>query len=159
MIYLEKDLEDLIFTASDEELESRGFDINGTRLRQVNLGSYGICDILTYSVCKKSKEIDITIYELKKNNLDYQTLMQAVRYSKGVKHFFQSRKSLFKVNIKIVLVGAKADALVYFLPDVFECVSVILYDFNITGVLFKNISGYGYSATNLPKKLKFAKNG
>lgn len=82
MKFLEKDLEDIIFNADNESLQSRGLEIRGFKKRQLNIGNYGIADIVTF---ERSNYIDeeyaeyvggenkthsrpiITVYELKKN--------------------------------------------------------------------------------------------
>lgn len=60
MDFLEKDLEDIIWNASQtdigrEELKKRGLEIHGKMYRQVNLGDYGRCDLLTISIRRQKR--------------------------------------------------------------------------------------------------------
>lgn len=72
MEFLEKDLEDIIWEAYQSEygkyeLFNKGLAISGKMYRQVNLGDYGILDLMTVSI--NPKDVIISIYELKKKIL------------------------------------------------------------------------------------------
>ena len=83
MKFLEKNLEDIIFETDNEKLQERGLDIRGKKFRQLRLSHYGIADIVTVSRIGQSLQIDI--FELKKDVITVDTLLQALRYIEGIK--------------------------------------------------------------------------
>lgn len=101
MNILEKDIEDLLFeglTGGTDLLEQKGLSLYYDHyLRQPQLGTYGRPDIVGYSVdLKKNGErhINICILEIKKDEIDLNTLYQVCRYQAGIKHL------LLKANLK-----------------------------------------------------------
>jgi hypothetical protein len=80
MKFLEKDLEDIIWEASNERLQENGLDISGKKYRQLRIGNYGIADIVSvtkpyyHEYFKKHQKGIITIYELKKELIKYASL-------------------------------------------------------------------------------------
>lgn len=171
MKFLEKDLEQIIFEADRNELEKKGLDIQGVLFRQLQLGPYGIADLVTFERSREDwfydKELGrkikinqtphiITIYELKKDNISVSAFFQAVNYARGVQRYFENkgRHDFYKINI--VLIGKTLDltSSVSFLPEVFSedydervnCsisnVSLITYDYGINGLIFKNHFSY-----------------
>ena len=152
MEFLEKDLEQIIFESNNEELRKRGLPIIGRKIRQLNIGRYGISDIITYrrrdtytedySFFTGRQHI-VTIYELKKNKIGISALLQAVRYSKGIQSFFEKRNfDNYKINI--VLIGREIDLsgdFVY-LTDIFKSISFYTYEYRLNGMIFTHKSGY-----------------
>lgn len=152
MEFLEKNLEDIIFETPTENLDDRGLYVLGKRYRQLRIGNYGIADMVTmsreyinyphttYSI------LHITVYELKKNKLDENTLCQASRYVKGIKRYIKQR-NIFNncsVEFKIVLVGKTFNlnnSFVY-LADFVDNVEIYTYEYKFNGINFIDHSGW-----------------
>jgi hypothetical protein len=152
MIISEKELEDMIFNADKEELYKRGLYLPKTLRRQVRIGNYGIADIVgfergffdfgcVYQPC-------IYIYELKKEEINIYTFLQAVRYAKGIISYFR-HKRYSAPKIYITLIGGNIDMASDFLylPDLLDGDSIALelytYSLSFNGIYFKRYSGYG----------------
>jgi len=99
----EKKLEDFIYKHLSGEDFYPGFDEIREEentpdfvFRQMNLGSYGIADIVTFNInCDGSITADI--YELKKNIIQVQDVIQVFRYKKGIKELFYKIERYCKV--------------------------------------------------------------
>lgn len=177
MEFLEKDLEDIIYDAAvngegREQLYERGLDVPGKVLRQVNLGSYGIADLISiyYSnkildleedgSISKTRYVQITIYELKKDSVNINTLTQALRYKSGIKELIEHRFAKFgdrlKVHINIVLVGKSYDrsnGLSWLLNEL-TGIEIYIYKYSLTGVQFEEMPTQGWGYDDVPN-LKF----
>lgn len=123
MEFLEKDLENIIWEANDEQLENAGLEFNGKRFRQLRIGNYGVADLVTvrkeniyseYEYIKNgnTKIIDsylvITVYELKKDKIGIGAFLQAIGYIRGIQSYLQKRnfeKFVFRLN----LIGSEVD--------------------------------------------------
>ncbi len=105
MNILEKDLEDVMYDLIKNnamKLEERGFcvEFNDHVERQFNLGSYGIADICAFSYSPNCNELLIKIIELKKDVVDMNTYMQALKYKRGFEHYFGDKYDLvFYINL------------------------------------------------------------
>lgn len=123
MEFLEKDLETIIWEASDNDLEDAGLDFYGKRFRQLRIGNYGIADLVTvkresiYSESEyikngKHKIIDsylvITVYELKKDKIGVGAFLQAIGYVKGIQSYLNKR-NFENFILRIKLVGSDID--------------------------------------------------
>lgn len=106
----EKELEDYIY---DTEC-LKEFDVYGKYFRQVNVGGYGVIDLLYVNIERYPFDlpvINITIVELKKGTIDPSALEQICRYKIGLTRYIDSlniRNPQVKENINIdgVLVGS-----------------------------------------------------
>jgi hypothetical protein len=106
MKFLEKNLEDIIFETDNSRLNERGFVIFGRKYRQVRLGDAGVCDIITIVYSKKTKKHHITIYELKKDNVNIDTYFQALRYANELENLILKRGlNIDNIKIQIMLCG------------------------------------------------------
>lgn len=141
MEFLEKDLEDILYNAPVKDIENRGLYCfrHHALFRQVNLGSYGIADLV--SVCFSRKDrIIVTVYELKQKTISINTFLQAVGYVKGLQEvcpLFNIKKR--RVDFHIVLIGSKIDLSGQFcyLPSVFpHGVSYYTYKYDYDGIKF-----------------------
>lgn len=160
MKFLEKDLEDLIFSTDNEILDERGLNIEGLKIRQVNLGSYGIADLIT--VNKFTDVTDsgvyhffiITVFELKKSNIDLNAYSQLVRYMKGVDHYLNDRRDFlgnhddYNFTIKGVLIGSNVSEDVIYLPDFNSKIKNYTYTYNFNGLFFKEEYNYRLTKPN-----------
>lgn len=155
MDFLEKDLEDIIFSAPHEELSKRGLSIikPSVKIRQVRMGNYGIADLILY---KRQADYyhsyhHFQILELKQNLISESTFFQAIRYATGIKKYF-AKNQYYEPAIDIVLIGRnlnKNDSVSY-LPDMFGCgsdgkstrVKIFTYSYDYDGLKFKEECGY-----------------
>jgi len=158
MNFLEKDLEEVIFTADKFVLDCRGLPTHGRMVRQLNLGRYGKLDLLTVSrnISLFEKYLTFTIYELKKDVIGISAFLQAISYAKGIQEFMETKKPKTAFNIEICLIGKTLDKTGSFcyLPDLLSYsepfhvqgqitnVTFYTYHFDIDGFSFKNENGY-----------------
>jgi hypothetical protein len=164
MTFLEKDLEDIIFNATYDQLSKRNLFIHGKKIRQLKIGNYGIADMVTIEKpyyhtgfethCKGL----ITIYELKKDNINFNTFQQIVKYAKGIQSYLEHRGLEDYFDIQMVTIGKNIDISTGFtflcdLLNVYidettinECskigFSAYTYKYDIDGLSFKRIKGY-----------------
>lgn len=151
MDFLERDLEEIIMETNSEILKKRGLPIQGYRKQQLNIGKYGRSDIVTFY---KKKDVDfvyggvsyviITIYELKKDNISMSSLLQAIRYAKGIDDYLKTREVEFYWEFRFVLIGKeiKINSDFVFITDVIDNVSFYTYNMNIDGLYFKEVLNY-----------------
>lgn len=176
MNFLEKHLEDILYETDNDVLDGRGLCISGKKYRQVKIGNYGIADLISverdylqspYSTSVISDiNLDITIYELKRDVVDINAFLQALRYAKGISRFMEFRK-LYDYVLNIVLIGSKLDKdndFVY-ITDLFDhgichnygygivenkgklaSVNYYRYNYNVDGISFHQ--EFGYKLTN-----------
>jgi len=150
MNILEKEIEDIIFSTPNHVLNKRGLPLRGTKFRQVNLGSYGIADI----VCVDIKYdgywyINIQVVELKRDLIDVNTLMQASRYVKGIYSMLDDIIPDRYVSLECILVGKtiQTNGDFVFLMDLMTNAKAYTLSIDIiTGAIFKR--EYGYTIRN-----------
>lgn len=156
MSFLEKTLKEIIFTADRNKLEERGLFINGKLFRQLNIGNYGIADLVEVSKIDPyfgSHGLDITVYELKKDKIGISAFMQAVRYIKGIERYLEWRGFSNEVFYHIVLIGSTLedsfDSSFKYFPDMFPCnsdgsyfIRNYTYKYEIDGISFNEENGY-----------------
>lgn len=134
MEFLEKDLEQIIWESSNEQLEEAGISISGSkRFRQLKIGNYGIADLVVldrtnaydfkkHQTSTSLNYITIKVCELKKDAIGIAAFLQAVRYVKGIKRYIEHRGLFSDCNVsyEIVLVGRTIDAsgAFIYLPDI-----------------------------------------
>lgn len=177
MNFLEKDLEEIIWNDyqlnGSNNLADRGLFISGKLKRQLNIGGYGISDLVSfergfsdleemvfyeneyYKDFKLSnpdkhfeKCLRITVYELKKEKIGISAYLQAVKYVRGIQQYLALRHKSFNVFYEIVLIGRKLDdsGSFCFLPNVVDNLSLITYEYGIDGLVFQK--NYGYRLIN-----------
>lgn len=143
MTFLEKDLEDIVFSTKNDFLMSRGLYISGKKARQLKIGNYGISDIVTVSRNHLYDRLSITVFELKKDTIGVSTFMQAIRYAKGIDSWLRKNKQI-EFDLSITLIGRTIDMnsdLIY-LADVFENVELYTYEYEFDGIRFKQYKRY-----------------
>lgn len=159
MKFLEKDLEEIIYTSGRDVLEERGLSIEGKLLRQVKIGNYGIADLIEVTRpiydwdnnCKRTIFVPgiITIYELKKDQVGISAFLQSISYLKGIISYLEKRGKdhLFDFNICIIGKTIDTSGSFCFIPDLLSIgnmqtghIRFMTYDFNIDGIRFKNSS-------------------
>ncbi len=117
MNFLEKDLEEIIFTTDKNELGKRGlpFHNKSRLLRQKKIGNYGVADLIEvrrpfYHI--EYRELikgEITVFELKQEKIGISAFLQALRYLKGIQSYLEKRKKDHYFNYSITLVGKSID--------------------------------------------------
>ncbi len=155
MKFLEKDLEEIIYTSGRDVLEQRGLIVEGKLFRQLKIGNYGIADLISVTrPCydfnhegKRSIFVPgmITIYELKKDQVGISAFLQSMSYLKGIIRYLQKRgkDELFEVNICIIGKTIDTTGAFCFIPDLLSITNMstghiefMTYDFNIDGIKF-----------------------
>jgi hypothetical protein len=158
MKFLEKDLEDLIYNHSDR-MEDKGLDLNRYKsggpvlFRQVNLGSYGIADLINVEIIfnddwkndrhNKRRWIVINVIECKQGVIDVNAYMQAKRYVSGVKALYD-KHNLKNTHLEthITLIGSDIQQngdFVYAYSLDFKC-SIYTYKYGVDGLEFDIIT-------------------
>lgn len=155
MNILESEIEEILFKNLDNRklLKERGFDFFEQKYYlHPNLGSYGIPDIVgvtvNYCVHSRSRSINVTIYELKKEVVNINTLLQAARYAKGIERFFDENSitlNFNEIDFSLVLIGKNIDESsdFVFLTDFCYNVNLVTYSVDLNyGIVFREQKGY-----------------
>lgn len=164
MKFTEKNLEDIIFESDRIALSKRGLYINGLMLRQLRIGNYGIADLVTIEKPEyipvppdnpnrfHRGNVIITVYELKQANIGISTLLQAVRYAKGITSWFENSKYYENYNIefRFVLIGSQIDhsSNFMYMSDIFvtysgeSVITLMEYKYKIDGIYFYDNSSW-----------------
>ena len=171
----EKELEDCIWDAITKnkynELAKNGFylDFGATFYRQFNFTPYGVCDLCSVRFSKDDYSqwhAHVNIYELKKDTVNEDTFLQAIRYAKAVQmmavewNTFHARKNWINIHINIHLIGksVKTTNEFIYLTDIFDNVFFYKYKIDIVkGVSFIKECDYVNSSNEKPKIPKFSK--
>jgi hypothetical protein len=165
MNFLEKDLEEIIYTSGRDVLDQRGLTINGKLLRQVKIGNYGIADLIEFTrpsyggpandcLCPG----EITIYELKKDQIGIAAFLQSLSYAKGISEYLRKRKISDHYLIHITLIGKTVDlsGSFCFITDLLQMRSDYIDKYNMfseNGEI--NFYTYNYDIDGLTFRLKF----
>lgn len=161
MNILEKEIEDIVFESlrnNKKELLERGFHFDGSLKydRQVYLGEYGIADIVGYgttTVSNGSRWIYIHIIEIKKDQVNNGTLLQACRYARAIQRIVNKSLKNAYVSIDISLIGKtinQSDDFVY-MADIFGGVKLYTYSIDLVqGIKFNQHRGYFLKEESLP---------
>jgi len=149
MNFLEKDLEQIIWESDNEKLQKRMLKISGKKFRQLKIGNYGISDLVTvkkdYYYHDESFKVipflKITVFELKKEKVGISAFLQAIRYCKGIKDYFDSNRANidFELNIALIAKSVDTQSDFIFLTDLFG-----KHHTNNKG-LINNINFYSFS--------------
>lgn len=178
MKFLEQDLEDIIWNAiqkgQEHELTEREFPMynEGKFYRQYNFGQeWGIADLIQLQISpyrhkgERAFDIDVTVYELKREQINYETLDQAVRYCRAIQQIVEVHRAntlhvIREINIQICLIGRTIDLSGSFayLSDVIEGVDLYTYNFDaFDGVTFKLENDYAPAQNRYPSDKKLSK--
>ena len=150
MNFLERDLEDIVYNADKEFLRKRGLHVRGIVKRQLSIGGYGIADLVSFERGAyfpgdnfRDKHL-ITVYELKKDRIDAETLYQAFRYATGIKRYLHYNRKI-EANIRVVLIGRKVHEnsdFTFLFDFIRPIVKVYTYEYLADGIYFTPTSGY-----------------
>jgi len=151
MEFLEKDLEEIIFNATKDQLFDADMPLLGKRFRQVRLGCYGVCDIL-HVYRDDENVLTFEVLELKKEKIGISAFLQAVKYIKGIQQYLKKVKNRRpeNYNYEITLVGRSVDTSgsFIFLPDIVSnCIpqfriNLFTYKYGFDGIYFVLHDGY-----------------
>jgi hypothetical protein len=173
MNILEKEIEQLLFENLDDKdlMLSKGFiHLSDKYYRQLDLGDYGVADIIGLSY-KKDKldnlSLEINIYELKKELIDVNTLLQASRYYKGIESILNYYELEVKLKFNIILIGKNVQTTTDFiyLTDLFDNLFYYTYSLDFTsGIKFIEQKEYSLKNSicnkeNILKIIQSAHNG
>lgn len=161
MNVLEKEIEDMIWQGINENrplLRKKGLWVwdKTTYHRQIDFGSYGICDIIGIQVEPKRhgfRHINVHVIEIKKEEVNNATFYQALRYCKAAKRVVAKRLTNTTVDCGITLVGKTVDCKSDFiyLPDLFDNVALYTYKLDFKrGITFKREHGYSLTDEKIP---------
>lgn len=166
MDFLEKDLEEIIFTSEKRVLQERGLNLSGRILRQKKIGNYGIADLIEiqkpyyHPYFKHKKKGLINVIELKKEKVSVSAFFQALSYVKGIQRYLKKYRNDYSdyFNYQITLIGKDIDknsSLVYLPEFMMNDISddeigfenklnleIYTYKFDINGLFFKEENGY-----------------
>lgn len=83
--------------------------------RQFNCGTYGIADLVSFDIRDyiSYKEVDVTVYELKKEKITSDAFAQVSRYATGIRQTLE--KMDIEVTVTCALVGTEIDDSCYIL--------------------------------------------
>lgn len=150
MKFLEKNLEDIIWQNVNTEegrmlLAERGLNIPGITYRQVSFGSYGTADLVNFYITNSLQEKCayyrvFTIYELKKEKVGIEAVMQAHRYKTALLQHLEKVQSSrpFDDIVRVVVIGSSIDSNsdFTFLYNYLFDTEIYLYDYKIDGIHF-----------------------
>jgi hypothetical protein len=156
MNFLEKDLEQIIFDNLGLETFMHGLELHQNEpykvFRQLNIGKYGIADIVSFERGCKHHDIQekhvIRVFELKKDVIGLDTLLQCARYARGIKRYLYERGYLGSYYFELVLIGRYLDTSDWiYLSNFGLNVSVYTYEYTLSGLYFTEeiISDYKLS--------------
>lgn len=165
MDFLEKDLEDIIWDASKTNegrsiLSKRGLDIEGKMFRQVSLAEYGRIDLASVQIDPSC--ICVNIYELKKDFINLDSMIQVAKYGSAVREYIEGKYLTNRpISIKLTLIGSKVDLQSDFILsyNMFDRLSIYLYSYKIDGISFKYLNKNAYKKGNslLFKNIKISR--
>ena len=177
MDFIERDLEDIIFNTDPNLLEDRGLSLlfDAHTYRQLQIGEYGIADIVQFKISKDPyfdgkdykfhNVVQLKVIELKKDEINLSTFMQALSYAKGLESFYQRRyrkmKAYCKLEVSIVLIGKKINMkdnfvyLVDFLDNPKFELDLYTYSYDFDGISFNYKSGYKLTNEGLKSTLSY----
>lgn len=158
MNILEYEIEDLISenlqtSEGKNLLYKRGLrfvDIYDKFYRQIKLGNYGRLDLAGVRYNHSDRSYNVSVIEIKKDEININTMLQAIRYCRGIDSIFS--KYEFEINFQIFLIGKSVcnDDFCY-IPDFIQNISFYTYKIDLqNGLSFKNEYGYKLTCENLP---------
>ena len=141
MDFLEKDLEEIIYTLSQsvegrQKLLARGLSVSGKMYRQVSLAEYGRLDLVAIRI-EPADTVNITVYELKQGKVGTNALFQACRYLTALRKIASESTNKY-VSCNAVLIGREIEKNGDFtlLYKFLNFAKVITYRYDFNGVWF-----------------------
>lgn len=164
MNILEKEIEELVGEVLENGIH-RGLNEGEHKIiRQFNLPGYGVIDLVAIPI-NYEEDVTIDIYELKRDKIDVNALMQLCRYLKGFKNYIEKFKRDGKIrknrniNINGYLIGKEIEEsgdFVYLMNYISENISVYTYGLSIeNGLEFELESFDGYCNKKQLKEIDY----
>jgi hypothetical protein len=148
MEFLEKHLEQIILESDVTKLQERGlyiFDENTKIKSQVNIGNYGIADLILFNRPTRIYRGMIKVVELKKGKLNIDAFLQAVRYLRGIKSYLEKREIEHTYDFNITLIGSEVVQTDFcYLSSVFDDLWGPLNFHHVTTDSYTSIDMYSY---------------
>lgn len=167
MVETEKELEDYIYEIINDTPDKNSLSNDlpqGKVFRQVDIGVYGIIDLLVVDFGGIDGEhcyptIGITIIELKKNEIDHQALEQISKYKTGIEQFLEGIENICSerktkcliYTVECLLIGSivnKQSDFVFLLNHL-EWLSVYTYSISLKDGMSLDRIGQGWQ---IPKE-------
>ena len=155
MNFLERNLEDIIYENSltkegREKLRERGLVVEGKMYRQVDIGGFGRIDLLECGYVKNSEGMLVpytVVYELKRNVISEDTIMQACRYVCGIKSHLSAAIPKEKTDkrgrpllwIRLIGETCNYNGGFRFLYSCMRNIDAYTFSYDIDGISFTNI--------------------
>ncbi len=166
MEFTEKELEDMIYQTPNDKLRDRGLLIYGKKLRQTTIGNYGRSDLIAISTNNSSfinlpkGVFNIEVFELKKDAITTDTLMQGINYVRGVRHWVSIHRPKLEFNVSLNLVGSAIEtennSLIY-IPYILYGVNFYTYSYAFDGIRFERVGEHCLTNHNLRDNVKIIK--
>lgn len=144
-------MEDIIYNTPNEELQQRGLNLQGNKMRQVNLMGYGIIDLLVWERDYVAKRLNIKVIELKKDQIDKDALSQLIRYLRGVQRYLEFR-NVNNYVLSGLLIGSEVSLGDFvFLTDLIaytgdegylQSLEYMTFKYEFDGIHFEDENGY-----------------
>jgi hypothetical protein len=127
-------------------------------VRQLRIGNYGVADIVVFqkyyiphvdNPLKGGLNINILIFELKKDKVCIDTLVQAKKCEKGIKQYF--RQFSIYPKIRLCLIGSSVNTSndwIYLFDNVMNNCSAYSYKYEWDGISFNYVDLGSYALTN-----------
>ena len=174
MEFLERNLEDILFDALQSKEQYRMINDRGLCIakpflvkRQLRIGNYGTCDLITLNRPYEARDAEnfvwdrekliITVYELKQNKISFNSLLQLIRYMRGITRWMDKNKG-FDFTVRGILIGKSIDVQsdYIYLFEYFSdnddshlgCIDTYSYNYKIDGIEFKQELLGNYSLSN-----------
>ena len=144
----ERELEDYIVTETEKGVNPITDETVSYCLRQVNLGGYGIIDIVfinIYDDPDNEPELYFRIIELKKGIIDNAAVAQISQYKQGIEHYLGLKDFQIKTRVEGILIGAghNNNDNTCFLIDSIDWLSCYHYELTLEyGIQFKQSCGW-----------------
>lgn len=152
MTISERELEDLIYQDlvenRGESIFNRGLYISMCKIweRQLNLGPYGIADIVGFD--RFHGGIDIQLIELKVVPIDAGCFDQILRYKTAIEEYLDNTlKGKFDYRFVLHLVGPSMSSGHYIHNSIENCI-VTEYDIDLNGIRFRGHRGNWHKPTD-----------
>jgi hypothetical protein len=160
MNILEQEIEDVIYKAIQdydfELLQTRGLPIYPTYTyrRQFQLGKYGRADLIGYraykSIGKQKRRVEFQVFELKKDEINFGTFRQALKYAMGVRHLSFLNNINYDLSFQLILIGKRVETNgeFFYLSTVFPNIRLFTYEISLKeGITFNEHINH----TNIPE--------
>jgi len=148
----EEELEEYILNSFENE--ENLFDLQPELvISQVNLGNYGIADIILVdfnpilNLPNRVTEVIFTVIELKKGEINLSAIAQISRYKQGVYNYFE-RDNRFTTTINGILIGDSIDYDSCFVIDSTKWLNYIKYNISIDKGISFDESCYDWKIKN-----------